>query len=230
MRDIDNKSILFQQPETKQNIAYKKLKEMILTCELPEDRFLVERQLSETLGISRTPIRAALNDLCAEGLVVNYPGRGMVVSSVTIEDVVEIYQIRHVLDEMAFREVLENNDPNVIGLMRFHTAEMKKYIEKGENEKCVEHDMAFHDCYYLNIHNQRLSKMLFSLRDQIRRFLNFTVGDDERIPLTYQEHKSIMDAVEANNVDEACERLVYHLYQARDYHLNRIHKAISIRR
>ena len=213
--------------ETKQSQAYRQLKNLIITGVLPENQLLIERKLSESLGISRTPIRAALNDLCAEGLIVNYPGKGMMVAPITIEDVVEIYQMRFILDEMAFRMVLENNDPKIIKEMHEHTEQMKKHIDAGKFLNCIEHDMAFHDCYYLNIRNQRLSRILLSLRDQIKRFLHYTADDQARIPLTYKEHKSIMDAVNEGNTDESCRRLVYHLQQARDYHLNRIQNVLS---
>lgn len=217
-------------PETKQEQVYKKIKNYIITGVLPENKLLVERQLSESLGVSRTPLRAALNELCADNLIVNYPGKGMMVAPVAIEDVVEIYQIRLILDELAFRMCLEENDEKVINEMHNHVEMMKKYIDAKEYLKCVEHDMAFHDCYYLNISNQRLSKILFSLRDQIRRFLYFTADDQMRIPLTYEEHKRIMDAVDERDIDEACKRLVYHLQQARGYHLNRMQNVLDFSR
>lgn len=220
-------SFKLQITETKQEQAYRQLKNLIITGQLPENKLLVERQLSEALGISRTPIRAALNELCADGLIVNYPGKGMMVAPVTIEDVLEIYQMRIVLDEMAFRMILEENAPGIIREMNDHVEQMKKHIDAGEYPACVEHDMAFHDCYYLNVRNQRLSKILFSLRDQIRRFLHFTADDRTRIPLTYEEHKRIMEAVRAGDTDLACERLVYHLQQARGYHLNRLQNVLN---
>ena len=207
--------------------VFKKIKNYIITGVLPENKPLVERQLSESLGVSRTPLRAALNELCADNLIVNYPGKGMMVAPVAIEDVVEIYQIRLILDELAFRMFLEENNVKIIDEMREHVEMMKKHIDEKEFLKCVERDMAFHDCYYLNISNQRLSKILFSLRDQIRRFLYFTADDQMRIPLTYEEHKSIMDAVDARDIDEACKRLVYHLQQARAYHLNRMQNVLD---
>ncbi len=224
MKNTGSDTIVGEETENKQLKAYKAIKEMILSGALPEDQFVVERKLSDAIGLSRTPVRAALSELCIEGLIVNYPGRGMVVSAVSIEDVVEIYQIRTVLDRLAFKEILTERKPAILESMHFHTTEMKKHIERGEYDKCMVHDMAFHDCYYMNTHNQRLSKMLMSLRDQIRRFLNYTVNDIERTSMTYVEHAHIIDAVDNGSAEEACDRLVEHLLKARDYHLNRIHK------
>ena len=132
-----------------------------------------------------------------------------------------------ILDELAFRMCLEENNAKIIEEMHNHVEMMKKYIDAKEFLKCLEQDMAFHDCYYLNISNQRLSKILFSLRDQIRRFLYFTADDQMRIPMTYEEHKSIMDAVDQQDIDEACKRLVHHLHQARSYHLNRMQNVLD---
>jgi DNA-binding GntR family transcriptional regulator len=221
-QDYMKSNNFLMKPESKQSIAYNKLKNMIIQGELPENRFLIERQLSEMLNISRTPVRAALNELCSVGLITYYPGSGYMVSSVKIEDVVEIYQIRTLLDEMAFRDVLITNNPDVINELFFHVDAMEEYFKCGNNARCAEHDMLFHDCYYLNTHNKRLSKLLFSLRDQIRRFLLRTVTDDERIMKTCSEHRQIMNAVSEGNIDGACELLVEHLNYARDYHLNKI--------
>ena len=87
--------------KNKHDYAYRMIKDWIIQGELPSDTILVERQLCQMLGLSRTPVRSALQELAKDGFVLTAPGRGMMVSRVQIEDVIEIFEIRRSLDILA---------------------------------------------------------------------------------------------------------------------------------
>lgn len=87
--------------------AYRELREQITSWALPPGAHLVETDLADRLGVSRTPLREALGRLRHDGLVNQEPGRGTVVSSVTAEDAVAIYQARDALESYALRLAAE---------------------------------------------------------------------------------------------------------------------------
>jgi DNA-binding GntR family transcriptional regulator len=87
--------------------VHERLEEMIATSELKPGSRLLQTQLAEQLGVSRTPIREALLQLEREGLVFTVPGRGMFVKSVTPTEILEIYAVRLLLEPYAARRACE---------------------------------------------------------------------------------------------------------------------------
>ena len=100
--------------ENKHDFAYHKIKEWIIKGELPADTILVERQLCDMLGLSRTPVRSALQELAKDGYVLTAPGRGMMVSRVQIEDVIEIFEIRRSLDTLALELFMKSGRTDIV--------------------------------------------------------------------------------------------------------------------
>jgi DNA-binding GntR family transcriptional regulator len=83
--------------------AYEKLKKAIIDYEFPPGKLLIERELCELIGVSRTPVREALRRLSSDGFVDFVPGRGTVVTRLTKEDMIHIYELKEALDKMAVK-------------------------------------------------------------------------------------------------------------------------------
>lgn len=215
-----NKSVV----ESKQQQAYREIKRLIVTNNLSGDTVITEKQLCDYLGISRTPIRAALAQLAKENFVSNIPGRGTIVNKISIEDIIEIFQIREVLDPLAIRFFIEKVNVSLISKMKEHISCMDKAIKTGDNFAIIEHDMAFHDCYLLNTGNSRLEQMILPLRDQIRRCLNQTYDDGERHLKAHYDHKKIITAVENRDIQCASKLVCEHMIAAREYHIGKLMK------
>ena len=90
--------------------AYDLIKQMILDDEIPEGSVLVERELAERIGVSRVPVREALQRLAVEGIIVQEPGRGLVTRAYSFQDIAELYLYREALDGMAARLFAQRAD------------------------------------------------------------------------------------------------------------------------
>jgi DNA-binding GntR family transcriptional regulator len=94
---------LIDSPKYKQHLAYDYLKESIISGKFPPNKPLIERELCDTLGVSRTPVREALRRLSSDGFVDFVPGRGTVVTRLTMDDMVHVYELKEALDKMAVK-------------------------------------------------------------------------------------------------------------------------------
>lgn len=209
---------------SKQDEAYEAIKKLIVQNEIAPGTLLVERHLCDQLHLSRTPIRAALQELANENLVALFPGRGMVVSSIRIEDVIEIYELREVLDALAIKLFLRNYDQEKIKKLRAHVEAMKDALDKKDYQSFIKQDMEFHNCYLNNTGNSRLESIMKSLHDQINRFLNLTSNDEERCRISYDDHKKVIDAIDEGDYEQAEKMVREHIINAREYHVERLTK------
>src|SRR5690606_603678 len=98
--------------------AYRSLYCGIVSWDIPPGTVLAEVEQAERLGLSRTPIREAFARLTAEGLLVPLPGRGLVVSDLSRETVVELFELRAVLESQAARLVAQRRDPAPFVVLR----------------------------------------------------------------------------------------------------------------
>jgi DNA-binding GntR family transcriptional regulator len=213
---------VFSSGKSKQDEAYEIIKQLIVTNKLAQGTVLVERNLSDLLNISRTPIRAALRQLVNENMVVYYPGMGMAVASLKIDDVVEIYQIRESLDILAIRLFLQRNNKTLILQMKEHVQKMGEALQENNLEKFAQHDLEFHNCYLNNTGNNRLQNIIITLHDQIRRYLSLAGTDEAMCRSSYEDHSAVIEAIDEIDFEKA-EKMIYdHIVKSRKYHVDKL--------
>lgn len=208
--------------ENKRNIAFLKIKEWILNGELPSGTILVERQLCELLNLSRTPVRSALQDLVKDGFVIAAPGRGLMVSSVQIDDAVEIFEIRQVVEVLALELFMKGDHPGVVARMRRTVEDMQEAMKREDYQTFIRADNLFHELYSENTGNRRLKKICTELSEQAQRFTALTVDDSVRCQMSYQHHTAIMESIEAGDIQKATELLRKHLMDSMEYHIRKM--------
>ena len=139
--------------------ALKNLRNAILTGELPAGTRLIEADLSDTLHVSRWPIRQAIARLEQENLVVRYRNRGAYVIEFAAQDIQEIYALRRLLEGYAAREacasLTEEVDANLVRLID----ELDRAVRSRDLPGAVEPDMAFHRAICEAANSERLLKM-----------------------------------------------------------------------
>ena len=112
--------------------AYRKLLHEIVDGDLAPGTVLAEVEQSTRLGVSRTPLREALSRLMADGLVESAPGRGVVVTEISLDNINELYEVREALEEQAARLAAQRRDPRVFSKIAEQFAEADRLIESGE--------------------------------------------------------------------------------------------------
>ncbi len=207
---------------SKHDYAYQALKNWIKDGELSPGTIIVERQICDMLGLSRTPVRSALQELAKEGFLDLAPGRGMMVSKLQLEDIVEIYQLREVMDVLALELFMKIHNSKIIEEMRETVDDLSRALESEDYDAFVYADNKFHDLYSSHCGNKRLQKIWTDLTEQYQRVAVQIADDREWCKKTYGAHAAIMDQVEAGDAQKAADLLRQHMQDAREYHIKKM--------
>ena len=164
---------------------------------------LMEIQLAEELGVSRTPVREAIRKLELEGYVIMMPRRGTYVANLSIRDVNEVFEIRTSLDSLASGLAAERITDDELERLQRLLVTIGGYVEANDMDKIVETDMEFHDLLYQASRNTRLVGIIFNLREQLTRFRTTSMSFPGRLKATLEEHRRIVEAIAQGDVKEA---------------------------
>ncbi|SNT27294.1 DNA-binding transcriptional regulator, GntR family [Anaerovirgula multivorans] len=191
--------------------VYEKIKEDIIIGVYSQGEVLNERKLAETMGVSRTPIREALQLLNSDGWVVNEPYKGTVVRTFDVDYVMNAQKVRRVLEISAIEEAMNNIDDEDIKEL---TAVLRKQEECLNNYNPTEFmklDREFHEKIYYLSKNDILFDLLQNFNDIIRFYGIKVLLVPERNKTTLIEHLNILDAIKERNVYLAKEAMDHHL-------------------
>jgi DNA-binding GntR family transcriptional regulator len=207
---------------SKKLIAYEIIKEEIFCNKIKPGTLLVERQICEVLNTSRTPVREAIQKLVAEGLVDFIPGMGAYVSNITYNDIIEIYDIRAMLEGLAAEKCTLSIRPAELLKLEQNVFLLKKAVQSKDNDSFIEQDIKFHHLIVEYARNDRLKRIVINIMDQARRITYLIRDDEERIRLSLSHHSQIFRAVKDKKPREAFERMKQHLLNSRDYHIDNL--------
>ena len=179
------------------------LESEILTGKLASGTALTEQSLSKRLGVSRTPIRAALHTLAEEGLINLIPNRGAVVVGVTREDLIDIYKIRMRLEGLASALAAERISREDLATLRESVELAEFYISRNDTEHLKELDTQFHAIIYRASGNRMLNKTLSELHRNIISYRKMSLSVPGRLERSVGEHREILKAIEAGDAERA---------------------------
>lgn len=176
------------------------LRNAIVAGVLKPGERLMEIQVAEELGVSRTPVREAIRKLELEGFVVMIPRRGTYVSDLSIKDINEVYEVRTALDVLAAGLAAERITEEEMEQMERLLVQIGEYIEQNDMEKIVEADSQFHDILYRASRNERLVGIINNLREQLTRFRSLSMSYPGRLKEMLGEHTRLVEALGRRNV------------------------------
>jgi len=184
------------------DIAYWSIRDAIRSGVIqPGDR-LIELDLAGALDMSRTPVRDALRQLEVERLVEKAPSRGFVVPTITTDDLVEIYEIREVLDGLAARRAAMRMGEAEIAALRETIERTERARDAGDFAVLWQGSNAFHRLLRGGNKNGRLSHLLALLLDA-HRSLRLHEFAPERVDGAVAEHRAIYEAIATRDGDLA---------------------------
>ena len=194
--------------------AYERIKDRIILGEISGGSALSEQLLVEELGISRTPIREALNMLQHEHLVEIYPKQGVFVTRVSYKDVMDIYSVRILLEPFAVRSATSRIDPAVL------REQASIWEQVDEQMSPVEHvgmDRELHSLIATATDNKYLINYLHQLYDQANRIRHVSLKRSlERMKEIHAEHMEILRHMISGDGEGASTAMKAHLERARD--------------
>ncbi len=198
--------------KTKMDQIVETLREAVLMGEFESGTRLLQEELAERFNTSSTPIREALRQLQAEGILEHSPYRGVQVAEVRMEDVREIYMVRAVMEPFATRLAVPYISGANLEQLRALQAEMRTYEANGEAARLRKANYEFHLMIYEAANMPYTLKIIKSLWAMCPWDALYVLPG--RVPKSLEEHERILEAIAEENVRLAGQRVQEHIEYA----------------
>jgi DNA-binding GntR family transcriptional regulator len=202
--------------------AYDEIKRYILRNDFPPGTFLAERQLAAQLGMSKTPVKAALERLEHEGFISVSPQQGIVVRELTVREIADQYEIRVALETYTLRSLAGRLTREQVVRLRTNLAAQKRLRGSGEVEEMAALDSAFHGLFAEFLGNQEVLRVMGQLRDKMQRIIIKVFRlNPGRIDTSYEEHLALAEAAIGGDGPRAAKLMEAHLARGKQMILSR---------
>ncbi len=183
-------------------VIFDTLRGAIIVGELKPGERLMEVQLSEKMGVSRTPVREAIRKLELEGLVNMVPRKGAHVADLSVKDIMDVLEVRASMDGLATALAASRITQEELKELKHVHTQFINYVEKDNLQGSIKKDVEFHDVIYRASRNEKLIQISNNLREQVYRFRVIYLKDYISPKEIIREHAEILDAILAKE-DEA---------------------------
>jgi DNA-binding GntR family transcriptional regulator len=197
-----------------QEFAYQKCQELIGSGELSPGNLYSESAMSKQLGISRTPLRTALQQLEREGLIIRLPQRGFYVYQFEEKDIEELFAIRKAIEGYAVEHIARKKQEIDLGEAKKHLAAQEKARKSDDYSLFIREDRKFHENLVKALNNKRLVAIYSDMRQSIELLglKRFKMNSQRNQSIT--EHNAIIKAIENGDPLAAREAVYNHLDMA----------------
>lgn len=199
-------------------MVYEELKMQILKGTIVPGTRLMEVDLADEMGVSRTPIREAIRKLEKEGLVTIEPRRGAYASQISTKDMVEILEVRQNMEGLAAAFAAARITPEQLKELKQVSENYNNAVIEGNMENMIKYDTRFHRIIVESCKNKVLVTMIEQLQELVLRFRYIYYDNFRRAENMPSEHKVILEAIEKGDTETARE--------AADIHIDRLKQLI----
>ncbi len=193
-----------------------KLQKDILTGKLKSGEKLTEQNLCRLYGVSRTPVREALRQLEADGLVENILNRGAFVIGMTEQDYEDMFELRKVYEIQAVKWAIERITEEEMDKLEETFEFMEFYTLRNDIEKMLTINTGFHQVIYEASHNRMLLKMLSSYQSFLKYKGIESVYSDDYLTTVLEEHRAIFKAFKDKDVKAGALAMEVHINRAKE--------------
>lgn len=193
------------------DMAYANIKEAIRLSRLQPGQALSETRLSRQLGISRTPVREALQMLAQEGLVQIIPGRAVTVASPTVQDVMDAIHVRYLLEPEVVRLAAKNITLAQLETLQQAQVGLDQAIVDQDRTAWSRADNIYHETISAACPNQLLGDLAMQYRNRVSYLSIDAQGNFERLAACTLEHRQIVDAIAAHDSELAAQTMREHI-------------------
>ena len=179
------------------------LERMILGGEVPAGERLNENVLAAQMGVSRGPVREAARSLERDGLVTTVANQGVFVRKLSIEDALELYDLRAMLAGYLCARVAQNADQATRDDLRARVNRMAEAIDAGDESTYFTENLAFHDCIAESADTTRSAALYIALGKEVRLFRLRVLSGFKSLVVSNAEHDRIVTAIERQDADAA---------------------------
>lgn len=193
------------------DMVFDVLMSAIMQGQLSPGERLLEVQLADEMGVSRTPVREAIRRLELEGFVVMVPRKGAYVAGLSINDVEEVYEIRTVLETLAVRLAAQRMQPADYAQLDELAEKMCATWQEGNVDNWVSLDASFHELLYKFSRNERLVSMMSNIMEQLSRYRIISLANVEVRHNSLSEHQDLIEALKRHDSEAAAAAVEKHI-------------------
>ena len=196
-------------------IAYERLQDAIRHANLQPGEPLSETRISRALGISRTPVREALQQLAQEGLVQIIPGRAVTVAAPSMQEVLDAVHVRQLLEPELVRLAAELLPPEAMEILQAVMQEMEQAALTGDRVARTKADSLFHETLSHYCPNRLLGQLVLQARDRVHQSTIDEQTSSARIIDYTEEHRQVVKAILGRDAQTAERLMREHIAQLR---------------
>ena len=193
------------------DVVFNTLRQAILVGELKPGERLMEIQLADKLGVSRTPIREAIRKLELEGLVLMIPRRGAEVADITEKSLRDVLEVRGALEDLAVELACDRITEEAVEQLKIAAQAFQQTLRSEDVTQYAEADVKFHDVIYQATENQKLIQLLNNLREQMYRYRVEYLKKTEVHERLLAEHEYIIECIEKRDKEAAKKAIATHV-------------------
>lgn len=199
------------EPRSLNERAYRDIKRLILRLKLKPGDYVNEAQLSETLGIGRTPVNRAIHRLSFEGLVRILPRKGIVVQPLSLDEVADLIDVRRLNEPYCARCAAGHIDADELRALADILEQAAAAVKRRDIDAVVDLDRRFHLVLSRASRNTVLHEMLMQLHDRSQRFWTVSLSDVRHLDEIVPEHTAIVTALRRRDADAAARAVEAHI-------------------
>lgn len=212
-------TIALLQAHSLTSVVHGEIERLILSGELPPGAKLTEAMLAQRLGVSRGPIREAFRMLEESGLVQLEKNRGVFVRSIPLDEAMEIYDLRAMVDEAVGRQLAERITPEQLKVLRGLVDQMERLVKASATPSASDAyhrlNLEFHDTLVAMAGNRKLIALYRRLVNELSLFRRANLADGQQIPVSVSEHRAILKAIAAGDAQAAGQALRDHVLDSK---------------
>jgi DNA-binding GntR family transcriptional regulator len=227
MTETDMDLSISRQPVSLRQLVENRLRSAIGGGFFKPGQRLIERELCEQIGVGRTSIREALRQLEAEGLVTTIPHRGPVVSTISVGDAAQLYDLRALLEGYAGRECARRRDPAIIARLRQQLVTMSAVAGQDDRSDLLAAKTEFYAALLEGCGNVFVERTLTMLLNRVTVLRMTSMTQSKRIDTSLTEIAAILTAIEDGDQDAAEQACVQHIKNAAKVALDAMRRSQS---
>ena len=192
-------------------LVFTTLRQAILKGELQPGERLMEIQLAEKMGVSRTPIREAIRKLAAEGLVTMIPRKGAIVAGISEKMLKDVLRVRMTLEKMAYECAFESITDTAIEKLLSAESDFEAAVEAGDLVAIAEADEKFHFIIYDAAGNDKLLEILTNLKENMYRYRMEHAKNRAIRSELIEDHRAIVKTLAERDADNGLKLVEKHI-------------------
>lgn len=196
-------NINMQQHKPLRILVYEELRMLIMTGQIKPGTRMMEIELADSMGVSRTPVREAIRQLEKDNLVTIEPRRGAYVSDISAVDMQDMLIVREPLEGLATYLASQNMTEEQVKVIEQVNNDYEAALRNNDQEKLIQADTHFHNLITQGSGNEYLINILLELQEQVLRFRYIYFKSSKRAEDIVNEHRMILEALKAGDAEKS---------------------------